>query len=448
MLLTVRCDSRLSHRRDLLDKWPNTYSAVVRVEQKAILESQFTHKYCNYGIMELWRIDFRQERARTSLGRPSAESFSSAGVVVPPDYETHHRDGFQHVISWKSWMKRLAVMVSLTVLSSSLRAQTPTAILYVSQAGDNTVGSVSQINAITGAVINGNFIRGLDFPYGLALSGNNLYVADYGTQTVGQYNATTGAVIKASFITGLHGPTALAVSGNNLYVANEGGTVGQYNATTGAAINANLITGLVSAWGLAVSGDFLFVADEVGGTVGKYYTSGAVINDIFISLAYPQGLAVSDGTLFVSDGILYDGVLQYNATTGASLGYAITGLDSPIGLAVWGNKLFVANNKDATVGEYYTSGAVFVANFVRGGYPYALAVTAATPTPTPTPAPTPTPTPTPDPTARLYVNQVGNKSIGVYDANTGAVKTANFITGLTQVSQFLTKKEKVKDFWL
>ena len=62
---------------------------------------------------------------------------------------------------------------------------------------------------------------------------------------VGEYNATTGAVINANFITGLNGPVGLALSGNNLFVANfGGGTVGEYNATTGAAINANFITGL------------------------------------------------------------------------------------------------------------------------------------------------------------------------------------------------------------
>jgi len=66
--------------------------------------------------------------------------------------------------------------------------------------------------------------------------------------TVGEYNDTTGATINANFITGLSYPTALALSGNNLFVANLGfGTIGEYNASTGAAINANFITGLNDA---------------------------------------------------------------------------------------------------------------------------------------------------------------------------------------------------------
>ncbi len=63
-----------------------------------------------------------------------------------------------------------------------------------------------------------------------------------GDGIVGEYNATTGAAIKANFITELFFPSALAVSGNNLLVADVG-RVGEYSATTGAAINANFVQG-------------------------------------------------------------------------------------------------------------------------------------------------------------------------------------------------------------
>jgi hypothetical protein len=122
-------------------------------------------------------------------------------------------------------------------------------------------GTVGEYNATTGAAINASLIpydnsgsqfdpfTGLpSYPVGLAVSGNDLFVANWGQTngtTVSEYNATTGAGINASFITGLHGPSGLALSGNNLFVVNNvGGTVGEYNATTGAPINASFITGL------------------------------------------------------------------------------------------------------------------------------------------------------------------------------------------------------------
>ena len=62
---------------------------------------------------------------------------------------------------------------------------------------------------------------------------------------MGEYDATTGAVINANFITGLNGPVGMVLDGNNhLFVCNvSSDTVGEYDATTGAAINPTLISG-------------------------------------------------------------------------------------------------------------------------------------------------------------------------------------------------------------
>src|SRR6202011_924315 len=46
--------------------------------------------------------------------------------------------------------------------------------------------------------------------------------------TIGEYDATTGAAINPSLVSGLNSPFGIAVSGANLYVANTGsGTVGE-----------------------------------------------------------------------------------------------------------------------------------------------------------------------------------------------------------------------------
>jgi hypothetical protein len=71
---------------------------------------------------------------------------------------------------------------------------------------------VGEYDAATGAAINASLIAGLDAPEGLALSGNTLFVANFGSGTVGEYNAATGAAINANFITGLNGPIGLAVA--------------------------------------------------------------------------------------------------------------------------------------------------------------------------------------------------------------------------------------------
>src|SRR5271165_395407 len=231
-------------------------------------------------------------------------------------------------------------IAALWAMPTSARAQ----VLFVGDQGNNIVG---EYDATSGAAINANFITPLDRPVGLALSGNNLFVADNGSTgglqaTVGEYNATTGAAINANFITGLNG-YGLALSGNNLFVSVSfgffGTTVGEYNAATGAAINANFITGLGAPTGLALSGNNLFVANYASGTVGEYNaTTGAAINANFImGLSEPAGLALSGNNLFVANQSDGGGttVGEYNATTGAAINANfITGLNQPTGLLV------------------------------------------------------------------------------------------------------------------
>jgi hypothetical protein len=266
-----------------------------------------------------------------------------------------------------------------------------------------------------------------------AAKGDTIYLSQYenGPEAVGEYNAATGAAIDPSFITGLAAATALALSGNTLYVANYGmgtssgatidGTVGAYNATTGAAINADLITGISGATGLAVIGNMLFVSDQtsssssstfVAGTVGEYNaTTGAVINADFITgLSSPERLALSGNTLFVVSGDVGPNAFTvgaYNATTGAPL-YSFTAPD-PTGLAVSGNTLFLANYVGGTVGEYNAStGAVINADFITGlSRPEGLAVLGND----------------------LFVAEYGS-GVGEYSATTGAAINADFITGL------------------
>jgi len=161
-------------------------------------------------------------------------------------------------------------IAAVWAMFSDARAQ-----LYVSNQGN----TVSEYNATTGGAIKPSFITGLSIPFGLAVSGNALFVASddgNGSGTVGEYNATTGAAINANLVTGLDIPNGLAVSGNDLFVTNGGSTVGEYNATTGAAINAGLITVLGNVTDLAVSGKALFVTNDFGDMVGEYnLTTGA-----------------------------------------------------------------------------------------------------------------------------------------------------------------------------
>jgi hypothetical protein len=92
------------------------------------------------------------------------------------------------------------------------------------------------------------------------------------------------ATVNASLISGLNEPIGIAVSGSDLFVANYygGGTVDEYT-TAGATVNAALLSGLSSPSGIAVSGSDLFVANAGNDTIGEYTTSWALVNAALIS---------------------------------------------------------------------------------------------------------------------------------------------------------------------
>jgi hypothetical protein len=64
-----------------------------------------------------------------------------------------------------------------------------------------------------------------------AMPGNaraQLYVGQIALGSVGEYDATTGTPINANLIRPVNFPVGMAVSGNDLFVVN-GDTVGEYN---------------------------------------------------------------------------------------------------------------------------------------------------------------------------------------------------------------------------
>jgi hypothetical protein len=224
-------------------------------------------------------------------------------------------------------------------------------------------GTIGEYDAVTGATINSALISGLDSPYGLALSGKNLFVVNEGG-TVGKYT-TSGATVNASLISGLTiPPVGIAVSGGNLFVTDlANGTIGEYT-TSGAVVNTSLVSGLNSPFGIAVSGGKLFVVNEGNGTIGVYdAVTGAVINSALVSgLTDPRDIAVSGKHLFVSNNSTATSlgfIGEYDAITGTAIdSELIEAIAGPRGIALVGGNLLVANTFGNSIDEFTKSGVL------------------------------------------------------------------------------------------
>ena len=122
--------------------------------------------------------------------------------------------------------------------------------------------------------------------------------------------------------------------------------------------------------------DNIFVANGIsGGTIGEYTTSGATVNAALISgLSTPVGIAVSGSNLFVTNAGFGPGTGRIGeyTTSGAPVNPAlISGLNDPQGIAVSGSNLFVTivgngTAGNGTIGEYTTSGATVNAALISG----------------------------------------------------------------------------------
>lgn len=188
-------------------------------------------------------------------------------------------------------------------------------LLVASFTGNN----ITAFNPATGAAATGfTSPAGLSNPFGLASLGNILFVGNAvgggaGNGFVGAYNTLTGTPVPGFSLTGLTFPSGIAVSGNNLFVAsNTNGTVGEYDATTGAEINADFITGLRNGngFGVAVANGTLLVDTDSGTTVAAYGipTTTLVGNvptssnpNYLTGLINPGFIAVASGPLVVPE---------------------------------------------------------------------------------------------------------------------------------------------------
>jgi outer membrane protein assembly factor BamB len=227
---------------------------------------------------------------------------------------------------------------------------------------------------------------GLDEPGAFAVVGQDLFVANLfvgygplGTGSVTELNTTTRALVRV--ISGaaydFDGTDTIAAAGDDLFVPNEdGNSLTEVSASTGALVRIfrGPAYGFEGPFAMAVGGDDLFVANVTGGASFSgslteiNTTTGALVRVISSSadqfvvrvvsgLAYnfdhPVGLAVAGGDLFVANGS-GNSLTELNASTGALVrvfSRPLYRFAFPSALVVVGNDLFVANEDGTTVTE-------------------------------------------------------------------------------------------------
>jgi len=131
----------------------------------------------------------------------------------------------------------------------------------------NTIGEYTTAGTPVGS---GTLVSALTNPFGIAVSGSDIFVASFTANTIGEYT-TSGATVNASLISsGLSSPEFIAVSGSDIFVANNGfNEISEYT-TSGALVTQAFIPGISNPTGIAISGTIMYVASYGNHTIGEY----------------------------------------------------------------------------------------------------------------------------------------------------------------------------------
>ena len=229
----------------------------------------------------------------------------------------------------------------------------------------NWQGPLAEYN-LDGTTANASLAR-LGEPAGIAVSGSSIYVTNLGTGKVDEYS-TAGGIVTPSLISP-RGPMQgfLAVAGPAILIPTgyPGGGVEEYS-TSGTLLNASLVSGLAYPSGIAVSGGHIFVTNVGSDTLGEYNLDGTPVNASLIrTLHDSQGVAVSDSDIFVTNYQL--GTVSEYALDGTLVNASlISGLMEPRSIELYGSDIFIMNTLTGTIGEYTTSGTTVDAALITG----------------------------------------------------------------------------------
>ena len=129
--------------------------------------------------------------------------------------------------------------------------------------------------------MNASLVSGLNQPYGIAVSGSNLFVANYTAAPLANTPRRERSV-NASLVSGLVSRGALPCLDRTCLSRT---TATARLANTPRRVDRERLAGLGvdGPHGIAVSGSNLFVTNDGKGTIGEYTTSGAVVNASLVS---------------------------------------------------------------------------------------------------------------------------------------------------------------------
>lgn len=228
---------------------------------------------------------------------------------------------------------------------------------------NGSTGTIAEYDT-SGNAVNTNVVTSssLANPQGVAVIGNDIFVASEDNNTVSEYT-TSGAAANASAViaTGLDSPIGIATDGTDAYVASENGQLISVYNTSGQLVThwSTSAESLYPEW-IAVSGGDVYVAGlefnlGIGDVVAEFTTSGALVNGSLIyNLSGQLGIAASGSDLFIEDP---NGISEYSTSGSLVQSDIVSSTDDFEDVAISGGDIYTTDFTTSDIAEYTTSGA-------------------------------------------------------------------------------------------
>jgi hypothetical protein len=226
--------------------------------------------------------------------------------------------------------------------------------LYVTNAGDNTIGKISLTNPSVDN--NQSWVTTGNFTNGIAIYNGYLYVANGNINTIGKISLTNPSIDNNQYwaTTDIF-PTGIAIYNGYLYVANAGAnTIGKISLTNPSVDNnQSWVTTVNYIVNITIYNGYLYLSYFFINTIGKISLTDP-INDNNPSWAItgigPGGLAIYNEYLYLSNFFIntIGKISLTDPINDNNQSWAIAGI-GPAGLAIYNEYLYVANAYDNTI---------------------------------------------------------------------------------------------------
>lgn len=140
--------------------------------------------------------------------------------------------------------------------------------LYITEALTGTISKINVYDALPAPVL---VVSGLSTAIELAFNGDDLYINEFDAQKISKINITDATPTPVDVVTGITGQAySLQIKGNDLYYAEYfENKISKIDLNTPSPTPTNVATGIGTPSGLFFDGDMLYICESVGRKVSK-----------------------------------------------------------------------------------------------------------------------------------------------------------------------------------